>query len=255
MVEKPDAEPKALTSEIRFEEADFHALSDRLAGDRQFDDARLMTRRKLGTLAKQAVERLAGGGLELVSRTSLHTPNTFNAMRVKRIWAYLVRSKPEKSRLKRTLGADLAKDLDAAYRNAYLCLAVEAEALEVSLRLHPEAWYDGQNLVNRTRREGLDGWLAELNRLDGFYLKMHDWKGEWRLGSLDRSALKEFLSFYKPGEHRLSVERRWPVPPGARGAALGPEAPLELLDQLHRLASLYRFTAWSEHSDFLFSAS
>ena len=74
---------------------------------------------------------------------------------MRRIWAYLTRTKAEKTRLRRVLGPDLAKDLDAAYRNAYLCLAIEAEALEVSLRIHPEGWYDGQNLLHRTKAEGV----------------------------------------------------------------------------------------------------
>ncbi len=252
MQENADVEPKPLLGEVAFEEADFHALSERLAGDRQYDDARLATRRKFGALGKLAIARLKATGLALDSRTSLHTPTVFNAMRVKRIWTYLTRPKVEKTRLKRTLGADLAKDLDAAYRNAYLCMAIEGDSLEVSLRVHPEGWYDGQNLVNRTRREGLDGWVEALNRLDGFFLRMHDWKGEWRCGSLDRLAVKEFLAFYKPGEHRMAVERRWPVPPGARGAAIGPAAPAELLTELDRLAPLYRYMAWSEESDFLF---
>lgn len=254
MVEKPDVEPAPAGGEIVFEEGDFHALGDRLAGDRQFDDARLRARRKLGALGKLAVQRLGAAGLELESRTSLHTPTVFNSMRVRRLWTYLMRPKKEKARLKRTLGADLAKDLDAAYRNAYLCVAVEHDALEVSLRIHPEGWYDGQNLVNRTKREGLGGWLRELNRLDGFFLRMHDWKGEWRCGKLEERSLKEFLSYYKPGEHRIAVERRFPAPPGARGGALAPEAPATLLSELERLAPLYRFTAWSQESDFLFSS-
>ena len=55
-----------------------------------------------------------------------------------RIWAYVTRrqggekAKPEAA----CIGSELGKDLDSAYRNAYLCLAIEAEALEVSLRIH-----------------------------------------------------------------------------------------------------------------------
>jgi hypothetical protein len=253
MAETTDTEPTPVTGEIVFEEGDFHSLSDRLAADRQYDDARLRARRKLGALGKLAVKRLAAGGLELDSRTSLHTPTVFNAMRVRRLWTYLTRTKREKARLKRTIGADLAKDLDAAYRNAYLCIAIEADALEVSLRIHPEAWFDGQNLVHRTKREGLRGWLDELQPLDGFFLRMHYWKGEWRCGALDERRLAEFLSYYKPGEHRMAVERRFPAPPGARGGALSKEAPEGLLSELERLAPLYRFTAWSQESDFLFA--
>jgi hypothetical protein len=250
--QRTDAEPRPLTGELRFEEADFHALSEGLAGDRQYDDARLTARRKLGTLGKRAVALAAERGLELASRTSLHTPSAFNGMRVRRLWTYIARSKPEKTRLRRTLGADLAKDLDAAYRNAYLCLALEAEALEVSLRIHPEAWYDGQNLVGRVQREGYDGWRDALNRLDGFRLVLHDWKGDWSLGEIETHRLQEFMKYYRPGEHRLTVERRWPAPRGGRAHAFGSEVPEQMLAEWTRLIDLYRFTAWSQESDFLF---
>ena len=116
-----------------------------------------MTRRKLASIAKLAVDEIAaevagkGGAIELQSRTSLHQPHMFNHMRVRRIWAYITRGKKEKARLKQVLGAELAKDLDSSYRNAYLCVAVEEAAIEVSLRIHPDAWFDGQNLVHRTQ--------------------------------------------------------------------------------------------------------
>jgi hypothetical protein len=241
---------------VPFEEGDFHALSEGLSRDPQYNDRRLLARRKLGGIAKAAVERIGAatdGALRLASRTSLHQPHAFNHMRVRRLWAYLCRDKGAKTKLKRVLGAELAKDLDAAYRNAYLCVAIESDALEVSLRIHPEGWYDGQNLIHRTQREGLRGWLELLNTLDGYRLRMHDWKGEWRCGAIAIENLEEFLSYYKPGDHALAVERRWPAPSGARGAALDPGVPELLVGELVRLAPLYRYSAWSDESDFLFS--
>jgi hypothetical protein len=173
-------------------------------------------------------------------------------MRVRRIWTYVSRSKAEKSGLRRTLGAELAKDLDAAYKNAYLCLAIEAEALEVSLRIHADAWYDGRNLVRRVEAEGLDGWLALLNELEGFQLRLDDWKGEWVCGRLDRDRLREFLKYYEPGTHGLAVEQRLPAPRGARGPALEAGCAERMVAACLSLLPLYRFTAWSGESDFLF---
>jgi hypothetical protein len=223
-----------------------------LSRDPQFNDRRLLARRKLAAVGKAAAARLEGE-LDLVARTSLHQPHVFNHMRVRRLWVYLCRGKAEKARLKRVIGAELAKDLDAAYRNAYLCAALESEAIEVSLRIHPEAWYDGQNLVNRVKQEGTSGWIAELNRLNGFFLRLDDWKGEWRCGSLNSDRLAEFLKYYKPGEHALRVEKRYPAPAANRGAALASDAPRHLVDDLVALAPLYRFSAWSNESDFLFA--
>ena len=173
-------------------------------------------------------------------------------MRVRRLWAYICRGKREKSRLKGVIGAELATDLDAAYRNAYLCVALESEFIEVSLKIHPEAWYDGQNVRKRIEREGPDLWLALLNQLPGYRLRLDDWKGEWTCGKLTRDALAEYLRYWKPGEKGLAVERRWPAPAGQREGALGSEGPAQLAVELHRLLPLYRFSAWSAESDFLF---
>lgn len=246
------ADPRPLSGAVCFEEGDFHALSAGLSSDPQYNDRRLVARRRLLTLGKQAVAAAAELGSKFDCRTSLHNPHAFNGMRVRRLWAYVTRAKAEKTKLKRVLGSDLGKDLDSAYRNAYLCLALEAEALEVSLRIHPDAWYDGQNLKNKVERGALRGWLEELNRLDGYLLRIDDWKGEWRCGGLTVERLEEFLSYYTPGEHTLAVERRYPAPAGARGAAIEPEAATELVTQLLRLLPLYRFTAWSPENDALF---
>ncbi len=248
-----EAEPAPLAGEVSFEEGDFHALSSACAADAQYDDRRLQTRRKLAALARRGLELAKAEGVTLEARTSLHRPTVFNGMRVRRIWAYLCRGKQEKKRLRGVLGSELAKDLDAAYRNAYLCLGIEDDALEVSLRLHADGWYDGQNLVNRIGREGLVQWLELLNELGGFRLRLHDWKGDWTCGSLTAERLEEFLSYYKPGEHALTVESRMPAPPAARSGALGADVPDGMLAELVRLLPLYRFTVWSKESDFLFA--
>jgi CRISPR/Cas system CSM-associated protein Csm2 small subunit len=251
---KLDLEPRVAAELVRFAEGDFHALSSACSRDAQFNDARLVLRRKLASLAKVFAARVkAEHELALDTRTSLHNPHAFNHMQVKRMWAYACREKKEKSRLKQTIGADLAKDLDAAYRNAFLCVALESDAIEVSLRIHADAWYDGQNLVHRVKKEGVDAWKKVLNELDGFRLKLADWRGEWVCGKLEREKLEEFLKYYKPGEHALLVECRFAAPPGARGEALAPEMPARIVDELARLVPLYRFAVWSKESDFLFA--
>jgi hypothetical protein len=249
-----EREPAAQAELLPFEEGDFHCLSAAVARDPQFNDRRLVLRRKLLSLAKVFAQRAEAAGLELDVRTSLHAPSTFNHMQVRRMWCYAARGKAEKRRLKGVLGADLAKDLDASYRNAYLCCALEHDALEVSLRVHADAWFDGQNLVGRVRQEGVDGWKARLNELPGYRLRLSDWKGEWACGKLIREQLEEYLRFYKPAEHLLTVERRWPAPQGARAPLCAPGVPGEVVEELLRLVPLYRYLAWSQESDFLFSS-
>jgi hypothetical protein len=247
-----DAEPQSKAELLPFEEGDFHALSPALARDPQFNDRRLVLRRKLASLSKVFAAE-AKPLLELDVRTSLHSPSSFNGNQVRRIWAYAARNKAEKKRLKTLIGADLAKDLDASYRNAYICAAVESDAVEVSLRIHADAWFDGANLVNRTKKEGTLAWRDHLNQLEPFRLQLADWKGEWTCGALTREKLDEFLKYYKPAEHALTVTRRWPAPPNQRAALFDPAVPRTLVDEMLRLIPLYRYTAWSQESDFLFA--
>ena len=240
---------------LRFEEGDLYSLSDGLNRDPQYDDRRLVLKRKLGALAREFSARSRRPKLPLESRTSLHHPHAFNGMRVRRLWAYVTRDKPEKGRLRRLIGAELAKDLDAAFRNAYFCLAVEAEAVEVSLRIHSDAWYDGQNLKRRVEREGLGELRGILNALPGYRLRLADWKGEWRCGELQPEQLEEFFRYYEPGTHALAIERRWPAPkaqPAVREALFGEGVPGMLLEELESLVPVYRFAVWSKSSDFLF---
>ncbi len=252
---KPAGEPQPLDSVTPFEPWDFEALGPNHARNPEANDHRLRTRRKLLSLAKACATRMKAADLALDVRTSLHNPHAFNGKKVERLWAYLVRPKAEKTKLRKVLGRDLAKDLDNAYRNAYLCLAVESDRLEVSLRIHVDAWYDGQNLIKRVKSEGVHGWLQVLNTLEGFQLRLHDWKGEWACGDLTPERLEEFLRFYVPGEHQLVVDRRWPVPatPAGREAVMGDDVPSLMADELLRLVPLYRYLAWSDESDFLFS--
>ncbi len=248
-------EPKPLSGGVQFEPWDFAALGPDHARSVESNDRRLVTRRRLLALGKQFLARSKDQGVALDVRSSLHNPHAFNGKQVSRLWVYLMRPKVEKTRLRKVLGRDLAKDLDSAYRNAYLCVAVEQQQLEVSLRIHVDAWYDGQNLIKRVAKEGLEPWLALLNELDGFQLRLHDWRGEWPCGELTVDQLTEFLRHYTPGEHQLVIDRRWPVPAEgpAREAALGEEVPGILLAELERLLPMYRYAAWSESSDYLFS--
>lgn len=246
------ASPASKVEDLAFAEADFRALAENAAKNPEYNQARLATRRKLGELAKEAVKRLKKSGLELEQRTSLHNPHQFNGKRVSRLWSYMMRPKKEKARLKRTIGADLAKDLDQAYKNAYLCLAIESDALEVSMRIHVDAWYDGQNMKRRYDGGGAPELFALLNALPGFRLRLDNWKGEWICGQLTPESLAEFFKFYIPGEHSMAVEFRWPAPEGNREAALAASVPDDLLHALEGLEALYRWSAWSKESEFLF---
>ncbi|MFT5200635.1 MAG: hypothetical protein ACI87O_003319 [Planctomycetota bacterium] len=251
---RPEPEPKPLKGDLVFEPWDFDALGPSYSRNPEANEYRLKARRKLLAWSKEWTKATPEPALDV--RTSIHNPHAFNGKKVERLWAYMARNKASKTGLRKILGRDLAKDLDAAYRNAYLCLAIEHQTLEVSFRIHPDAWYDGQNMLNRVKAGGLRDLLAMLNELDGFTLLLHDWKGRWPLGKLSPEALEEVLKFYKPGELGFVVERRWPIPTdlAARDAVLSGEILGTLKDEWQRLLPLYRFASWSAESDHLFSS-
>ena len=249
------SEPQPL-SDASLEAWDFEALHERRARNPEYNAQRLKARRKLLVWGKAAAARAKKElNLPLDVRTSIHNPHAFNGNSVRRLWSYLVRPKAEKTRLRKVLGRDLAKDLDSAYRNAYLSIGLEPERLEVGMRIHADAWYDGRNLANRVKAEGMAPLLAILNELDGFQLRLHDWKGEWVCGEMPPEKLEDFFSHWVPGEHHFVVDRRFPVPadPAAREAAMGPSVPATLQAELLRLVPLYRYAVWSEESDHLFT--
>lgn len=235
-----------------FQAWDFEALRPPRSRSADYNEHRLGARRRLEAIAKASAARVKAE-VKLDVRTSIHNPfPPVNGGRVERLWAYLTRPKAAKAKLKRTIGADLAKDLDQAYRNGYLCVALEADALEVSFRIHQDGWFDGRNLVRRLEAEGRGELLGLLNQLEGFRLQLSDWKGEWLCGELTPESLEEYFKYYEPGEHLLAVQRRWPAAEPVREAVLTDGVPESLCEELWRLVPLYRYAMWSDESDFLF---
>lgn len=236
-----------------FEAWDFEALRPPRSRSAEYNEKRLGARRRLEAIAK-ALTKASPDAAKLEVRTSIHNPfPPVNGGSVERLWAYLSRPKAHKTKLKRELGSELGKDLDQAYRNGYLCVALESDVLEVSLRIHPDAWFDGRNLTRRIEAEGLRPLLALLNELEGFRLQLADWKGEWICGELEIEQLEEFFRFYVPGEHLLAVQQRTPVPESLRDVLLTPELPGQLVDQLVGLVPLRHYACWAPENDFLFS--
>ena len=220
---KEDTEPTPLKGRAVFEPWDFESLAEGRARSSEFNDRRLAARRRLLGLGKAFVPRAKALGTSLEARSSLHHPHAFNGGAVRRLWTYITRAKGEKSKLRGVLGRDLAKDLDSAYRNAYLYLALEPTGFEVGLRIHQDAWYDGQNLAKRVAAEGHRPWLEILGQLDGYQLRLHDWKGEWRCGELDRDKLTVTAPFAGviTDLHTEVLTERAPV----RGPATAPRFP------------------------------
>ena len=159
---------------------------------------------------------------------------------------------PATGALSGTPASIIDRDLDQAYKNGYLCVALEADAIEVSFRIHQDGWYDGRNLVKRVGADGFQPLLEILNELEGFRLQLADWKGEWICGEMGPEKLEEFFKYYEPGEHLLSVQRRWPAPEAVREALMTGDVPPLLIEELKRLVPVFRYAMWSKDADFLF---
>lgn len=241
--------PKDPITLAPFADADFVVYGASYQRNEDWNGKRLEIRRKLESYGKAAAEVIGAAGLALDVRTSLHHPFEFNGFRVTQQWVYLTRNKKEKTALKKILGPELGKDLDSSYRNLYLALSIDETGLEISFKIHPDAWFDGQNLKNKCQDDArLREWVAILNRLPGFEFRIHDWKKVYEASRVTRTDLLDFYKYYVPGEHRLPlslrVGREDPVATSGEFADLA-------LESFRALAPAYAFAAWSPANDFL----
>jgi len=241
--------PPPKTPVLWFEDEDFDAFQKEKQRDSAYNSERLKVKRKLAALLRAIRPALEEVGLELPGKTSLSHPYTYNRFRVDSIWGYFSRRDREKKDLRQIFGRALGKDLDPAFQHVILVLGVDLHRVEIALKIHQAAWWDGQNLKNRCRTEqGLAGFLAILNALPGFVLSIHDWRKEYRCGELRRSDVANYFDYYEPGTHWLHLRLALPRDDErVRG-----EAFLDLArDAMRSLAPAYRFVAWSPENNHL----
>lgn len=236
-----------------FVEQDFLAYEDRRQTDPEYNSYRLAVRRKLDAYGKVAARYLRKeAGLALACRTSLNHPHASNRFRVRSQLVYLSRAPKDKRGLNAIVGPALAKDVDTHYVQTTLALQVDAEGLELSLRIHSQAWWDGQNLKNRVQdEEQMDLFGDLVNGLpEGFVLYMDNWRKEYVPGAISPQELDRYFRSYTPGQHWFNVRRRLPkfvaIEIGDRSADWARQGFLGL-------AHLYRFICWMPENDWLFT--
>ncbi len=239
-----------------FDTSDFAAYSPQHQRDREANAWRLRVRRKLGDLGKAAKTHLKKEcGLSLSCRTNLSHPYKYNFGRVQAQWAYLSRSPKEKKVLIERVGPAIGEDVDTHYIQTTFILSVDREGFEIALRVHPQAWWDSQNLKNKVQSsiEAKDDWTETLNAIgNGFGLFLHDWKKEYPCGNLFPDQIENFFSFFEPGNHSLSIRKQIPV---KTAVAMGPELGGFAIQELLRLAPAYQFLTWTQENDFLFDTN
>ncbi|MBK8099684.1 MAG: hypothetical protein IPK26_21470 [Planctomycetes bacterium] len=227
-----------------FLERDFKAYERHRQDDPEYNALRLSVRRKLKAMADATAKDAKPLGVELSSQAGLHHPYTFNAYRVREQRAYLCRGAKERKKLAAFFGEALGKDAETHYIQTVLEVCLDDQIVEAALRVHPQAWWDGENLKKKVLQDGkqMDALCQLLRALPaGFNLKLHDWKKDHWCAQAKPLELKEMFQHYTPGNHWLHVQRQLPK---EDALAMGPEAEAWVKTSLLALLPVYRFILW-----------
>lgn len=227
-----------------FLERDFKAYEKHRQDDPEYNALRLSVRRKLKAMVDGVAKAAKAAGTELSAQAGLHHPYTFNSYRVREQRAYLCRGPKERKKIAAVFGDALGKDAETHYIQTVLEVCLDDQIVEAALRIHPQAWWDGENLKKKLLGDA--GKLEEFCQLlkalpAGFNLKLHDWKKDHWCAQAKAGEVKEMLSHYTPGNHWLHVQRQLPK---EDAVAMGPEAQAWVHGSLLALLPVFRFTLW-----------
>lgn len=233
---------------LAFEPSDFKAFEKDKWRSEAWNGDRLIVKRRLLDMGKAVEAALREkDGANLVVKSSLHHPYRFNAFCVSEMWTYL--SRKDRGALKALFGEDLGQDLDPSYQQLLLILSIDFDGVGLALRIHPAAWWEGQNLKHKCRDAGkLAEFVALVNSLDGYVLTIHDWKKEYRCGKLFRDDLLTFFEYYTPGNHWLNVRRRYAK---TDPLVTSPEFLPAAIAEFRRLLPVFQFVRWTEENNCL----
>ena len=227
-----------------FLERDFKAYERHRQDDPEYNALRLSVRRKLKSIADHVKKEAKSLGTDLGAQAGLHHPYTFNSYRVKEQRAYLCRGAKERKKLATFFGEALGKDAETHYIQTVLEVCLDDEIVEAALRIHPQAWWDGQNLKKKLLNDpaALDQFCQMLKALPGgFNLKLHDWRADHWCASIKPSDIKELMEYYAPGDQWLHVQRQLPKEDALE---MREEADGWVRSSLLALLPVYRFILW-----------
>jgi hypothetical protein len=237
--------------EITFSQQDFGLFGQEQRRDREYNKSRLRVRRKLGDLGAFALPALKNVGLSLVLRTSLHHPYSFNRYAVDSQWVYFAPAPEEYRELQEhVLGKYLGEDLDFHYTHTLLLVGIQSNGLFISLKIHPNAWWDGQNLKNKCGHAEHKMVLWRLcQELKNFSLKLHDWPNRHPCAGLTLETLGQYFQYYTPGDHWFHLDYEVPK---ENPIATSPAFTNLATEQLLALIPVYRFLVWKPDNNFVF---
>ncbi|MEM7167933.1 MAG: hypothetical protein AAF581_20945 [Planctomycetota bacterium] len=229
---------------------DFDLYQEKFQRNEEYNDARLVVRRKLDSIGKHLLTQLKSKTCNFNSRASLHHPYTFNGYRVSSQFVYLSRGDKERKELKRILGVDLGKDLDQNFAHVLLVLEIYEHGLEVAIRIHKGAWWDGENLKRRLAVESERKAFSELlQALPEYGLRIDDHRKIHACETMTPQELAECFQYYTPGNDWLHISRD-----------LDRDDPIidseDFLDwttsEFKRLLPVYQYLCWSSKNNHLF---
>jgi hypothetical protein len=226
-----------------FLERDFKAYERHRQDDPEYNALRLSVRRKLKAIVDEAQKEAKALGVDTSAQAGLHHPYTFNAYRVREQRAYLCRNPKERKKLAGFFGEALGKDAETHYIQTVLEVCIDDQIVEAALRIHPQAWWDGENLRKKVADAAqMEEWCRRLRALPkGFVLKMHDWKKNYWAAEAKVGEMKGYFGSYQPGNHWLHLQRQLPK---EDALAMGPDASQWIRTSLLSLLPLYQFILW-----------
>jgi hypothetical protein len=230
--------------EAVFLERDFKAYERHRQDDPEYNALRLGVRRKLKAMVDGVAAAAKAAGVLLSAQAGLHHPYTFNSYRVREQRAYLCRGQKERKKLAAFFGEALGKDAETHYIQTVLEVALDDQIVETALRIHPQAWWDGEHLKKKLLGDAaLRGdFCTRLRALPpGFDVKLHDWRKDHWCAAIKPDDLREMLQHYTPGEHWLHVQRQLPK---EDAVAMGGEAETWVRTSLLALLPIYRECLW-----------
>lgn len=234
---------------IAFTLQDFGCFEKNRRRDREYNEFRLKVRRKLGKIGDSLLKEFQNRELSFVSRTSLHHPYTYNKFSVDSQWVYFSPTPDAFKSLKEKLGP-VGEDLDLHYVHTLLVVGIDCERLFISLKIHPDAWWDGQNLKNKCmQREAQMAFVNILRKLQNFFLRLDDWPNRHLCVQLTLDDISQYFRYYTPGKDWFhldcDVSKENPLATGGDFANFAQQQILSLLP-------VYDFIKWNKDNNYVF---
>lgn len=247
-----------------FSQADFEAYEPKKWRSNVFNRERLEVKQKLVALGRDLQGSLVGAdGAPLAVEASVEHPALWNHKQVEAQHLFFSRNEGARKELDQIIDrqksiASLIDDPTPLRNHVFLAVTLSHQVLELSLKLHPDARVDRQNLERKCEdhfeRERL---LARLRGLDGAF-RAGVTPALKSVGELDDAGLGEILA-------QLAAPQPALLPPGTpprlfyvgeqlardEAIALGAGVVERIRAGLVALLGIYKLIAWTRDNDFV----